>query len=585
METPVKVTGGNIPYPTPYNGYCDRSTIYEQTIGLDVTTSTVIVESGIILSDLESILESVALSIDSFGRIPNLTVVDAISIGAFGGNASLLSSIASIEVILSNGKIMSWNWERNPVEMKTVCCGLGMAGVIISATFKCIPIQKFTEVSYLCSIRDVMEQWSMQFKSSFCQQLTWFPFSELMVMTHLNPSDPYSNESSQPWLNFVLEKAFDYFSWFIRQIGIFASQYDAPVFNSVLSRIQFIAQWSIAKNRSDYSHSPIRFWSPNESCQWTAWLIPQDKLPHVLYNISAWANSHPNSDTICGISPLFIQSLKVDKNMIQKKPYLAPYLDRPAVTVWYDWFIPKIDPNPIAISEFEDIFHSVGAVRAWYGERLTSPLYALKLADLRDVCVELELVEGLEGKKKTEVAGIAQEYLIAYGSYSKTHDFSNIDQILGAIVVPRWASGWMNFGLTLHVWGKRWHKNKKTKGEKDDFQTLIRAMSEAFPHEESVLSERYRLSQMKQAQDEPIDDFVTRLRGQGKFGKFNSVSKKGLVFILTVIQLARSMETSSLNASEMEWKDGCPSIRVQEAKICHQKDLQEVDLHAQVSSS
>ncbi|XP_040578787.1 L-gulonolactone oxidase [Lepeophtheirus salmonis] len=372
--TPVKVTGGTFPTRHHTTDIVIDLRYMNKLIGLDVTTSTVIVESGIILSDLESILESVALSIDSFGRIPNLTVVDAISVGAFGGNASLLSSIASIEVILSNGKIMSWNWERNPVEMKTVCCGLGMAGVIISATFKCIPIQKFTEVSYLCSIRDVMEQWSMQFKSSFCQQLTWFPFSELMVMTHLNPSDPYSNESSQPWLNFVLEKAFDYFSWFIRQIGIFASQYDAPVFNSVLSRIQFIAQWSIAKNRSDYSHSPIRFWSPNESCQWTAWLIPQDKLPHVLYNISAWANSHPNSDTICGISPLFIQSLKVDKNMIQKKPYLAPYLDRPAVTVWYDWFIPKIDPNPIAISEFEDIFHSVGAVRAWYGERLTSPL-------------------------------------------------------------------------------------------------------------------------------------------------------------------------------------------------------------------
>ena len=33
-----------------------------------------------------------------------------------------------------------------------------------------------------------------------------------------------------------------------------------------------------------------------------------------------------------------------------------------------------MDPDPIALADFEDIFHSVGGVRAWSGERLTSPL-------------------------------------------------------------------------------------------------------------------------------------------------------------------------------------------------------------------
>ena len=34
----------------------------------------------------------------------------------------------------------------------------------------------------------------------------------------------------------------------------------------------------------------------------------------------------------------------------------------------------EVDPDPIALADFEDIFHSVGGVRAWSGERLTSPL-------------------------------------------------------------------------------------------------------------------------------------------------------------------------------------------------------------------
>ena len=88
-----------------------------------------------------------------------------------------------------------------------------MTAVVLAVTFKCIPLQRFvsgllrnvtfpqpyitfylrfTEISYLCSIRDVLGQWGIQLKSSYCQQLLWFPFSELTVMTHLNPTEKYN---------------------------------------------------------------------------------------------------------------------------------------------------------------------------------------------------------------------------------------------------------------------------------------------------------------------------------------------------------------------------------------------------------
>ena len=34
----------------------------------------------------------------------------------------------------------------------------------------------------------------------------------------------------------------------------------------------------------------------------------------------------------------------------------------------------EVNPDPIALADFEDIFQSVGGVRTWSGERLTSPL-------------------------------------------------------------------------------------------------------------------------------------------------------------------------------------------------------------------
>ncbi|QQP48680.1 Hypothetical protein FKW44_009062 [Caligus rogercresseyi] len=60
---------------------------------------------------------------------------------------------------------------------------------------------------------------------------------------------------------------------------------------------------------------------------------------------------------------------------------------------------------------------------------MAKTLCGLKLAELRNLCVELELVEGveeLEGKKKSEVVVLVREYLIACGCDPKTHDFARV---------------------------------------------------------------------------------------------------------------------------------------------------------------
>ena len=100
------------------------------------------VESGMKLSVLCRVLETVSLALDVYGRVPDLTVCDAIAVGAFGSNAVLMHSLASVEVALASGKIVSWTWEKNVEEMRALCCGLGMTAIVLSATFKCIPLQR-----------------------------------------------------------------------------------------------------------------------------------------------------------------------------------------------------------------------------------------------------------------------------------------------------------------------------------------------------------------------------------------------------------------------------------------------------------
>ncbi len=48
---------------------------------------------------------------------------------------------------------------------------------------------RYTEISYLCSIRDVLESWTNECRSSLYQQIYWFPLTELVVITHINSAD------------------------------------------------------------------------------------------------------------------------------------------------------------------------------------------------------------------------------------------------------------------------------------------------------------------------------------------------------------------------------------------------------------
>ncbi len=53
----------------------------DRLVGLDVYQQTVTVESGMRLSALSKILETVSLSLDVYGRVPDLAVCDSVAVG------------------------------------------------------------------------------------------------------------------------------------------------------------------------------------------------------------------------------------------------------------------------------------------------------------------------------------------------------------------------------------------------------------------------------------------------------------------------------------------------------------------------
>jgi len=91
--TSVSVVGGT--YPTcPLNKDIHMSLCYmDRLLGLDIHSQTITTGPGMKLSHLTRLLETVNLTLDIHGRLPDLAVVDAISIGAFGSTLYLPDTV------------------------------------------------------------------------------------------------------------------------------------------------------------------------------------------------------------------------------------------------------------------------------------------------------------------------------------------------------------------------------------------------------------------------------------------------------------------------------------------------------------
>lgn len=390
--TLVNVVGGSFP-ASSLPGEITLSLIsMDRLLGLDTNQRTVTVEPGMRLSALSALLSTVQLCLDVSGKIPDLTVLDALAIGSSGSSpsGSLAASIVRAEVITPGGDVVCWSWSSHPRQMCALVCGLGTVAIITCVTFTCSPLARVKEISYLSSVRELLDTWSLVSRSSKAQEIHWFPFSELVVITHTQELDRLSWSSAQPFLSQVLGRMSEWIALVTRRINlsIFSS---LPLISSMLARVQFISLWTAARHRSDYIHHPVHF-SSCDGLRGSSWILPLPNLPTLLQSITSWSSLHPGPVT----SPLFINTIagdlmegrrtrtssissssSMDNWSHPHRGFLQPRLkdsSKSQACVWYDWFLSETHPDPTLVSQFEQLFLEVGGVRCWSAERIVSPL-------------------------------------------------------------------------------------------------------------------------------------------------------------------------------------------------------------------
>ncbi|KAJ9588193.1 hypothetical protein L9F63_018457 [Diploptera punctata] len=253
-------------------------------------------------------------------------------------------------------------------------CGLGVVGIISTATFKCIPVHLAQETVYSLSIDDMINNFE-KLTNNLYSYMYWYPLLDKVIVKEASLVRLHLCQS-QPWWKKCAELFFWGLHWLVNRTSPLLSCY-APSFAKKLSQIQFDLMMKTSACRMQYSFKPQTFMSVTSHCRGIKWCLPAGRLQDVVEDIGNWAE---HRFYLCS-TPIVI-SLQTHRNLNEHRPFLSPYADNKTCTLWTDWFSSRsLTSNYSAtMAEFEALLQCNGGRKCWsagpvYGSPLIGQTY------------------------------------------------------------------------------------------------------------------------------------------------------------------------------------------------------------------
>lgn len=120
-------------------------------VSLDKEKSTVTVEGGIKYGELCKYLDDNGFALHNLASLPHISIAGACATATHGSgvkNGNLATSVAAIEFVDANGKVVSLSEEKDGDVFHGVVVGLGALGVVTKLTLKLIPTFTMKQVVY-----------------------------------------------------------------------------------------------------------------------------------------------------------------------------------------------------------------------------------------------------------------------------------------------------------------------------------------------------------------------------------------------------------------------------------------------------
>jgi L-gulonolactone oxidase len=195
---------------------------FNKLLEVNAEEKTVKVEGGMLLTELNDILEMNGLAMSVLGSVSDVSVAGAISTGTHGTGlkfGSLHTYVLELSLLCADGNVLTLDSHDSGTSdqqdmFRAACVSLGSLGIILSVKLQCEPAFRLHQVQYPVKLQDVIENLDVHLNASDHFRFMWYPHTDGCIAYHARrTTKPISRVSSWFWDYFIGYMVLEFLYW------------------------------------------------------------------------------------------------------------------------------------------------------------------------------------------------------------------------------------------------------------------------------------------------------------------------------------------------------------------------------------
>jgi L-gulonolactone oxidase len=161
-------------------------------IAVDRAASTVTVEAGITIADLNLLLNGLGLALPNLGDIAYQTISGAIATSTHGTGRNLTgiaAQVVAMRVVAGDGSVLDLGPNRHPSLFHAARVGVGALGVVSQVTLRVVPAFRLRAVEGAQRLDDLVEQLDDHVDGNDHFEFFWIPHTKWALTKRNNRTD------------------------------------------------------------------------------------------------------------------------------------------------------------------------------------------------------------------------------------------------------------------------------------------------------------------------------------------------------------------------------------------------------------
>ncbi|XP_050804836.1 L-gulonolactone oxidase [Gopherus flavomarginatus] len=285
----VKVVGGG---HSPSDIACTDDFMVQmgkmnKILKVDEEKRQVMVEAGILLSDLNVELSKYGLALPNLGAVSEVAAAGVIGTGTHNTGIKhgiLPTQVVALTLLTASGEILECSESINAEIFQAARLHLGCLGVVLTITFQCVPEFYLLETTFPSTLQEVLDNLDSHLQRSEYFRFLWFPHSEnVSVIYQDHTNKPPSSSASWFWDYAVGYYLLEFLLW----ISTFL-----PGLVCWINRFFF---WLLFKGKVE--HVDLSYKIFNYECRFRQhvqdWAIPIEKTKEALLELKTVLENNP----------------------------------------------------------------------------------------------------------------------------------------------------------------------------------------------------------------------------------------------------------------------------------------------------